>query len=103
MREIVHIQGGQCGNQIGAKFWEVVCDEHGKLLCPVIMRLILEPVQGPILHSMSTPFDACFITPSVMQALTPLAHTMATLICSWSASMCISTKQLAVRCEAGRC
>ena len=29
MREIVHIQGGQCGNQIGAKFWEVVCDEHG--------------------------------------------------------------------------
>ncbi|PNH02713.1 Tubulin beta chain [Tetrabaena socialis] len=29
MREIVHIQGGQCGNQIGAKFWEVVSDEHG--------------------------------------------------------------------------
>ncbi|OEL12956.1 Tubulin beta-6 chain [Dichanthelium oligosanthes] len=29
MREILHIQGGQCGNQIGAKFWEVVCDEHG--------------------------------------------------------------------------
>ena len=24
-----HIQGGQCGNQIGSKFWEVVCDEHG--------------------------------------------------------------------------
>ena len=23
MREIVAIQGGQCGNQIGAKFWEV--------------------------------------------------------------------------------
>ncbi|KAF8659388.1 hypothetical protein HU200_058599 [Digitaria exilis] len=22
MREILHIQGGQCGNQIGAKFWE---------------------------------------------------------------------------------
>jgi hypothetical protein len=30
MREIVHIQGGQCGNQIGAKFWEVISDEHGK-------------------------------------------------------------------------
>jgi hypothetical protein len=29
MREIVHIQGGQCGNQIGAKFWEVMSDEHG--------------------------------------------------------------------------
>jgi Tubulin len=26
MREIVHIQGGQCGNQIGAKFWEVSYD-----------------------------------------------------------------------------
>ncbi|XP_018430116.1 PREDICTED: tubulin beta-1 chain isoform X5 [Nanorana parkeri] len=29
MREIVHLQIGQCGNQIGAKFWEVICDEHG--------------------------------------------------------------------------
>ncbi|KAF5758695.1 putative purine-nucleoside phosphorylase [Helianthus annuus] len=28
MREILHIQGGQCDNQIGAKFWEVVCAEH---------------------------------------------------------------------------
>lgn len=23
MREIVHLQAGQCGNQIGSKFWEV--------------------------------------------------------------------------------
>ncbi|XVF72279.1 hypothetical protein PTKIN_Ptkin12aG0107300 [Pterospermum kingtungense] len=29
MHEILHILGGQCGNQIGAKFWEVVCAEHG--------------------------------------------------------------------------
>eukprot|EP01090_Pellita_catalonica_P002714 TRINITY_DN12289_c0_g2_i1.p1 TRINITY_DN12289_c0_g2~~TRINITY_DN12289_c0_g2_i1.p1 ORF type:complete len:471 (-),score=97.88 TRINITY_DN12289_c0_g2_i1:61-1473(-) len=29
MREIVHIQVGQCGNQIGTKFWEVICAEHG--------------------------------------------------------------------------
>lgn len=29
MREIVHLQTGQCGNQIGAKFWEVICGEHG--------------------------------------------------------------------------
>ncbi len=29
MREIVHVQTGQCGNQIGAKFWEVISDEHG--------------------------------------------------------------------------
>ncbi|KAM1093140.1 hypothetical protein ACFX13_008422 [Malus domestica] len=29
MCEILHIQGGQCGNQISTKFWEVVCAEHG--------------------------------------------------------------------------
>ncbi|RUS84160.1 hypothetical protein EGW08_008088 [Elysia chlorotica] len=29
MREIMHIQVGQCGNQIGSKFWEVISDEHG--------------------------------------------------------------------------
>mmetsp|Transcript_8156 Transcript_8156/g.16920 ORF Transcript_8156/g.16920 Transcript_8156/m.16920 type:complete len:442 (+) Transcript_8156:79-1404(+) len=29
MREIVHLQVGQCGNQIGAKFWENICSEHG--------------------------------------------------------------------------
>uniref|UniRef100_A0A8C0S836 Tubulin/FtsZ GTPase domain-containing protein n=2 Tax=Canis lupus familiaris TaxID=9615 RepID=A0A8C0S836_CANLF len=28
MREIVHIQAGQCGNQIGAKFWEVISNEN---------------------------------------------------------------------------
>lgn len=29
MREIVHVQVGQCGNQIGTKFWEVLSAEHG--------------------------------------------------------------------------
>jgi tubulin beta len=29
MREILHIQAGQCGNQIGAKFWELMAAEHG--------------------------------------------------------------------------
>ncbi|KAJ3872070.1 Tubulin/FtsZ, GTPase domain-containing protein [Lentinula edodes] len=29
MRETVHLQTGQCGNQIGAKSCEVVSDEHG--------------------------------------------------------------------------
>ncbi|XP_067618333.1 tubulin beta-1 chain-like isoform X2 [Eurosta solidaginis] len=29
MREIVHLQVGQCGNQIGSKFWEIISDEHG--------------------------------------------------------------------------
>ncbi|KAJ3264921.1 hypothetical protein HDU77_007201 [Chytriomyces hyalinus] len=28
-REIIQVQSGQCGNQMGAKFWEVVSDEHG--------------------------------------------------------------------------
>jgi tubulin beta len=34
MREIVHIQAGQCGNQIGAKFWEVISE--GESLFPVV-------------------------------------------------------------------
>jgi len=29
MREIVHVQVGQCGNQVGTKFWEVISEEHG--------------------------------------------------------------------------
>lgn len=29
MREIIHLQTGQCGNQIGNKFWEVISEEHG--------------------------------------------------------------------------
>jgi len=29
MREIISLQVGQCGNQIGSKFWDVIGDEHG--------------------------------------------------------------------------
>ena len=29
MREILQIQVGQCGNQIGNKFWEEITEEHG--------------------------------------------------------------------------
>lgn len=29
MREIIHVQTGQCGNQIGQRFWETVSGEHG--------------------------------------------------------------------------
>ncbi|KAG0231911.1 Tubulin beta-4B chain [Actinomortierella wolfii] len=29
MREIVHLQTGQCGNQIGGRFWQVISEEHG--------------------------------------------------------------------------
>ena len=28
-REIVHMQVGQCGNQVGTKFWETLAQEHG--------------------------------------------------------------------------
>ena len=28
-KEIVSIEAGQCGNQIGVKFWEVISEEHG--------------------------------------------------------------------------
>jgi len=28
VREIVHVQVGQCGNQVGRAFWETVCREH---------------------------------------------------------------------------
>ncbi|POY72048.1 hypothetical protein BMF94_4918 [Rhodotorula taiwanensis] len=31
MREIVHIQTGQCGNQIGSAFWETLTEEHDEL------------------------------------------------------------------------
>merc|ERR1712172_354390 len=36
MREIVHMQAGQCGNQIGAKFWAI--------MSPALFWLISNPV-----------------------------------------------------------
>ncbi|KOS22706.1 Tubulin beta-1 chain [Escovopsis weberi] len=29
MREIVHLQAGQCGNQVGTAFWQTISGEHG--------------------------------------------------------------------------
>ena len=29
MHEIVHLQTGQCGNQMHVKFWKVILDRHG--------------------------------------------------------------------------
>ncbi|KAB8071268.1 tubulin beta subunit [Aspergillus leporis] len=29
MREIIHLQTGQCGNQVGAAFWQTISGEHG--------------------------------------------------------------------------
>ncbi|CAI0461145.1 unnamed protein product, partial [Linum tenue] len=28
LHSFLYIEGGQCGNQIGSKFWEVICSEH---------------------------------------------------------------------------
>jgi tubulin gamma len=28
-REIITLQVGQCGNQIGMEFWKQLCSEHG--------------------------------------------------------------------------
>ncbi len=30
MREVLTIQTGQCGNQLGVDFWEMMAVEHGK-------------------------------------------------------------------------
>ena len=29
MREVINLHVGQCGNAIGAKYWEELCGEHG--------------------------------------------------------------------------
>ena len=28
-REIITLQVGQCGNQVGTEFWKQLCQEHG--------------------------------------------------------------------------
>lgn len=35
MREIIRLQTGQCGNQIGTKFWETISKEHGVDSCGI--------------------------------------------------------------------
>jgi len=29
VREVIHLQVGQCGNQVGTRFWETIAHEHG--------------------------------------------------------------------------
>ena len=45
MREIVHIQTGQCGNQIGAKVW-VISDLQEFMDKSVINRLIYDNIHN---------------------------------------------------------
>lgn len=35
-REIITLQLGQCGNQIGSEFWKQLCAEHG--ISPGLIR-----------------------------------------------------------------
>lgn len=80
MREIVHIQGGQCGNQIGAKFWEV--SRRGAV--PALTGALADPRASPRRLSATS------------MVWTPPAPTMATQTSSWSALTCTSTRPLAV-------
>ena len=59
MREIVHIQGGQCGNQIGAKFWEVISDEHGARPCSR-RRVCVLPAPRLAQGTMGSRIGGCF-------------------------------------------
>ena len=42
MREIVHIQAGQCGNQIGAKFWETIRLDIGHINHWILIVFIIK-------------------------------------------------------------
>jgi hypothetical protein len=41
--KIMHMQAGQCGNQIGTKTWEVMCDEAlgGKYLPRAVLLVVV--------------------------------------------------------------
>lgn len=43
MRDLITIQVGQCGNQVGSEFWKRLCQEHG--ITPEGRAIELDPVQ----------------------------------------------------------
>jgi hypothetical protein len=82
MREIVSIQGGQCGNQIGSKFWEVVSDEHGVDVSPKHREEILDA-----LHYLRSPRLLRTTEPRLAtspHALTYMITTPPALACSYT-------------------
>jgi hypothetical protein len=87
MREIVHIQGGQCGNQIGAKFWEVIADEHG--VDPVRAFDIADNQTHNFVFSLPMGVNS-----KIYYLIIRLALTMVTRTSSSSASTFISTRPL---------
>uniref|UniRef100_A0A3Q3X166 Tubulin/FtsZ GTPase domain-containing protein n=1 Tax=Mola mola TaxID=94237 RepID=A0A3Q3X166_MOLML len=84
MREIVHIQAGQCGNQIGAKFWEVISDEHG--IDPTgsyqgDSELQLERINVYYNEASVSPWSrAQLVTPAKNSSMCSRAHGMCTVI-----------------------
>ena len=88
--EIVHIQGGQCGNQIGSKFWWV--DLH--------LNLATSRAFVPSHKPCSYPLYRCYLSgrfcPTSTE-LTPLEPIMATPTCSSSASTSTSMRPPEVR------
>lgn len=52
-REIITLQVGQCGNQIGMEFWKQLCLEHG-----ISKEGILEDFATQVLIS---PFSLCLV------------------------------------------
>ena len=50
MREIVSIQAGQCGNQIGSKFWEVKPLFHLRCQAPTCCTRLLTELSGGVGH-----------------------------------------------------
>ena len=41
MRELIHVQVGQCGNQVGTKFWETVAFEEKNTIVVLLYFLII--------------------------------------------------------------
>jgi len=60
MREIVHIQAGQCGNQIGAKFWEVILMNTESILPGHTMATQICSLKGLMCTSMKQLVDDTF-------------------------------------------
>ena len=69
MREIVHLQAGQCGNQIGAKFWEVRFD-------PVIAVMFM--LAAPIFQKLGLGISIKILSPGYIDIFNfpPLLWTM---------------------------
>ena len=102
--QIVHIQGGQCGNQIGAKFWEVCTRAPFGTLSGIRRAIIVGRVREDCAFSFfpASPLTRLLLPHdhrlSAMSTVsTPPAPTAVTPTSSWSASTSTTTRRPAVR------